>query len=152
MYIYTAAKSLQLCLTLCNPIDSSPPGSPVPGILQARTLEWGAIAFSDSWKWSCSVVSDSQRPHGLQPTRLLHPWDSPGKSAGVGCHCLLVFIYFQVPHWSLPQLSTLVTISFFSMPLGVYFCSVAKLVCSIGFRFHMYVISCGICLPLPDIT
>ena len=41
-----AAKSLQLCLTLCDPIDGSPPGSPVPGILQARTLEWGAIAFS----------------------------------------------------------------------------------------------------------
>ena len=41
-----AAKSLQLCPTLCNPIDGSPPGSPVPGILQARVLEWGAIAFS----------------------------------------------------------------------------------------------------------
>ena len=41
-----AAKSLQLCPTLCDLIDSSPPGSPVPGILQARTLEWGAIAFS----------------------------------------------------------------------------------------------------------
>ena len=42
-----AAKSLQLCLTLCDPIDGSPPGSAVPGILQARTLEWVAIAFSD---------------------------------------------------------------------------------------------------------
>jgi len=41
-----AAKSLQSCPTLCNPIDGSPPGSPVPGILQARTLEWAAIAFS----------------------------------------------------------------------------------------------------------
>ena len=41
-----AAKSLQLCPTLCNPIDGSPPGSPVPGIFQARVLEWGAIAFS----------------------------------------------------------------------------------------------------------
>ena len=41
-----AAKSLQLCLTLCDPIDGSPPGSPVPVILQARTLEWAAIAFS----------------------------------------------------------------------------------------------------------
>ena len=45
--IVAAAKLLQSCPTLCNPIDSSPPGSPVPGILQARTLEWGAIAFSD---------------------------------------------------------------------------------------------------------
>ena len=43
-----AAKSLQSCLTLCNPIDGSPPGSPIPGILQARTLEWGAIAFSSA--------------------------------------------------------------------------------------------------------
>ena len=43
-----AAKLLQSCLTLCNPIDGSPPDSPVPGILQARTLEWGAIAFSVS--------------------------------------------------------------------------------------------------------
>ena len=43
-----AAKSLQLCPTLCDPIDGSPPGSPVPGILQARTLEWGAIAFSNA--------------------------------------------------------------------------------------------------------
>ena len=84
-----AAKSLQLCLTLCNPMDSSPPGSPVPGILQARTLEWVAISFSNAWKWSRSVVSDSLWPHGLQPTRLLRPWDFPGKSTGVGCHCLL---------------------------------------------------------------
>ena len=44
---------------------------------------------SEKWKWSCSVVSDSLRPHGLQPTRLLCPWDFPGKSTGVGCHCLL---------------------------------------------------------------
>ena len=45
---HAAAKSLQSCPTLCDPIDGSPPGSPVPGILQARTLEWGAIAFSDT--------------------------------------------------------------------------------------------------------
>ena len=45
------AKSLQLCPTLCDPIDGSPPGSPVPGILQARTLEWVAISFSNTWKW-----------------------------------------------------------------------------------------------------
>ena len=75
---------------LCDPIDGSPPGSAVPEILQARTLEWVAISFSSAWKWkwSCSVVSNSSRPHGLQPTRLLHPWDFPGKSTGVGCHCL----------------------------------------------------------------
>ena len=46
-----AAKSLQSCPTLCDPIDGSPLGSPVPGILQARTLEWVAISFSNAWKW-----------------------------------------------------------------------------------------------------
>ena len=85
----TTAKSLQLCPTLCDPTDGSPPGAPVPGILQARTLEWAAISFSNAWQWSRSVVSDSSRPHGLQPIRLLHPWDFPGKSTGAGCHCLL---------------------------------------------------------------
>ena len=50
-----AAKSLQSCPTLCNPIDSSPPGSPVPGILQARTLEWVGISFSNAWKWKGKV-------------------------------------------------------------------------------------------------
>ena len=137
-----AAKSLQSCPTLCNPIDGSPPGSPVPGILQARTLEWVAISFSNAWKWkvkgkllscvrlfktpwtaahqaplsmgfsrqedwsgvplqlsnllhcypcvcTCSFVSDPQWPHGLQPSRLLCPWNFPGKSTRVGCHCLL---------------------------------------------------------------
>ena len=47
----SAAKSLQSCPTLCNPIDRSPPGSPIPGILQARTPEWVAISFSSAWKW-----------------------------------------------------------------------------------------------------
>ena len=54
-----AAKSLHSCPTLCDPIDGSPPGSPIPGILQARTLEWVAISFSNVWKWSRSVVSNS---------------------------------------------------------------------------------------------
>ena len=66
---------------------------PVPGILQARTLEWVAISFSNAWKWKVKVKSLSrvwlERPHGLQPTRLLRPWDFLGKSTGVGCHCLL---------------------------------------------------------------
>ena len=95
-----AAKSLQSSLTLCDPINGSPPGSTVPGILQERTLEWVAISFSNAWKWkvkgnllsrvwSRSVVSNSSRPRGLQPTRLLHPWDFPGKSPGVGRQCLL---------------------------------------------------------------
>ena len=50
-----AAKSLQSCPTLCDPRDGRPPGSPVPGILQARTLEWVAISFSNAWKWKVKV-------------------------------------------------------------------------------------------------
>ena len=53
----TAAKSLQLCPTLCDPIDSSLPGSPIPGILQARILAWVAISFSNAWKWKVKVKS-----------------------------------------------------------------------------------------------
>ena len=52
-----AAKSLQSCLTLCDPTDGSPTGSPIPGILQARTLEWVAISFSNAWKWKVKVKS-----------------------------------------------------------------------------------------------
>ena len=96
-----AAKSLQSCPTLCNPIDGSPPGSPVPGILQARTLEWVAISFSNAWKWKVKVKSLSYvqlfATHGLQPTRLLCPWDFPGKSTGVGCHCLLRLELVAIP-------------------------------------------------------
>ena len=67
-YSTAAAKSLQSCPTLCNPIDGSPPGSPVPGILQARTLKWVAISFSNAWKQKVKVKS-------LSRVRLLAtPW------------------------------------------------------------------------------
>jgi len=59
MFAATAAKSLQSCPTLCDPIDGSPPGFPIPGILQARTLEWVAISFSNAWKWKVKVKSFS---------------------------------------------------------------------------------------------
>ena len=55
-----AAKSLQSCPTLCDPIDGSPPGSPVYGILKARTLDWVAISFSNVWKWKVKVKSLSR--------------------------------------------------------------------------------------------
>ena len=60
MHTAAAAKSLQSCPTLCSPIDGSPPGSPIPGILQARTLEWVAISFSSAWKWKVKVKSLSR--------------------------------------------------------------------------------------------
>ena len=56
-YTYMHAKSLQSCPTLCNPIDGSPPSSPIPGILQARALEWVAISFSSAWKWKVKSLS-----------------------------------------------------------------------------------------------
>ena len=87
--VAAAAKLLQSCLTLCDPIDGSPPGSPVPGILQARTLEWGAIFFSNAWKWkSFSHVRLLATPrtaaHQAPPSMGFSRQES-----GVGCHCLL---------------------------------------------------------------
>ena len=81
-----SAMSLQLCLTLCGPRDCSLPGSSVHGILQARILEWGAIAFAE-------VVSNCMPPYGLQPARLLCSWNSSGKNIGVGYHALLQEIF-----------------------------------------------------------
>ena len=66
-----------------------------PSLGFSRQEHWSGVPFpsprhvSEKWKWSCSVVSDSSWPHGPQPTRLFRPWDFPGKSTGMGCHCLL---------------------------------------------------------------
>ena len=60
MTVAAAAKLLQSCLTLCDPIDGSPPGPALPGILQARTLEWVAISSSNAWKWKVKVKSLSR--------------------------------------------------------------------------------------------
>ena len=60
----------------------------------SRQEQWSGLPFpsptfeNGKWKWSRSVLSDSSQPHGLKPTRLLRPWDFPGKSTGVGCHFL----------------------------------------------------------------
>ena len=67
-----AAKSLQLCLTLCDPIDSSPPGSAAPGILQARALEWVAVSFSNALKWKMKVKSLSLVPLLATPWTAAH--------------------------------------------------------------------------------
>ena len=77
MYMYAAAaaaKSLQSCPTLCNPKDRSPPGSPVPGILQARTLDWVAISFSNAWKWKVKVKSLSSVQSLSRVQLLATPW------------------------------------------------------------------------------
>ena len=94
-----AAASLQSCPTLCNPIDTAHQAPPSLGF--SRQEHWSGLPFpsprhkSEKWKWSCSVVSDSSRPHGLPP-RLLRPWDFPGKSTEMGCHCLLWYIHYCV--------------------------------------------------------
>ena len=91
MQLYPAAavaKLLQSCSTLCDPIDGSPPGSSVPGILQARTLKWVAISFSNA----CMHAKSLQLYLTLcdpMDSRFLCPWDSLGKNTGVGCHFLL---------------------------------------------------------------
>ena len=71
-----AAKSLQLCPILCDPIDGSPPGSPIPGILQAITLEWAAISFSNAWKWKVKVKLLSRVRLLVTPWTAVHqaPW------------------------------------------------------------------------------
>ena len=88
-----AAKSLQWCPTLGDPIDGSPPGSAIPGILQARTLEWVAISFSNAWKWKVKVKSLSRVQLFATPWTAAYQappsMGFPGKSTGVGCHCLL---------------------------------------------------------------
>ena len=100
-----AAKSCQSCPTLCNPRDGSPPGSPVPGILQATTLEWVAISFSNAWKWKVKIESGVaqlcltpwtaayQAPPSTGFSRQEYwsgvPLPSPRVFFGGGCKCLV---------------------------------------------------------------
>ena len=100
IYAAAAAKSLQSCPTLCNPIDGSPPGFPVPGILQARTLEWVAIFFSNAWKWKVKGKS-------LSGVRLLAtPWTAAYQAP-------LSMGFSRQEYWSgvpLPSLSSIYTL------------------------------------------
>ena len=97
---------VQLCETPETAARQAPPS---PGL--SRQEHWSGLPFpspmheSEKWKWNRSVVSDSLQPHGLQPIRLLCPWDFPGKSTGVGCHCFLrcfhccAWILFWSANW-----------------------------------------------------
>ena len=92
-----AAKSLQSCLTLCDPIDGSPPGSPIPGILQARTLEWVAISFSNAWKWKVKVKSLSRvQLFTTQWTAAYQAPPSMGVLEWVAIYCLLLTYTFAI--------------------------------------------------------
>ena len=105
-----AAKSLQSCSTLCNPVDGSPPGFPVPGILQARTLEWVAISFSNAWKWkvksesevaqSCPTISypmvcslPGSSAYGIFQVRVLE-WVAIAFSGFLGTQWLMITLFF----------------------------------------------------------
>ena len=87
---------VQLCATLETAAHQA-----TPSLGFSRQEHWSGLPFpspmheSEKWKWSRSVLSDSVWPHRLQPTRLLCPWDFPGKSTGVGCHCLLQITRFS---------------------------------------------------------
>ena len=90
---------VQLCATPYMAAHQAP-----PSLGFSRQEHWSGLPFpspmheNEEWKWSRSVMSDSSWPHGLQPTRLLRPWDFPDKSTGVGCHCLLR-MYLQLPYF-----------------------------------------------------
>ena len=115
------AKSLQSCPTLCDPIDGSLPGSPVPGILQVRTLEWVAISFSNAWKWkvkserevaqSCPTLSDpmdcslpGSSVHGIFQARVLE-WGAIAFSGSTYryphylLHCICMEYILPSPHF-----------------------------------------------------
>ena len=117
-----AAKSLQWCPTLCSPIDRSSPGSPIPGILQARTLEWVAMSFSNAWKWKVKVksVTETLIRLGLWCWSFLIEKPLPLEHSLT--HVCLLFV-LKVSGWSLlvqkriPMNSSLVTVLFLSSQL-----------------------------------
>ena len=90
-------RRVRLCETPQTAAHQAPPSL---GFSRQEHWEWIAVSFSNAWKWKVKVKSLSPvwllKPHGLQPTRLLHPWDFPGKSTGVGRHCLLWLLIFMV--------------------------------------------------------
>ena len=98
---------VRLCATPQTAAHQAP-----PSLGFSRQKHWSGLPLpspmheSGKWKWSRSVVFDPQWPHGLQPTRLLRPWDFPGKSTGVGCHCLFqmttsqLAVHRNTDHWT----------------------------------------------------
>ena len=112
-----AAKLLQSCPTLCDPIDGSPPAFPIPGTLKARTLEWVAISFSNAWKWkwkwSLSVVSDCSDPmdcslpgssiHGIFQAKVLE-WGAIAFSTSILHKAIYKFNAIPIKiTWNFPQ-------------------------------------------------
>ena len=116
-----AAKSPQSCQIFCTPVDGSPPGSPVPGILQARTLEWVAISFSNAWKWKVKMKSFNrvrllatpwtaayQAPPSMGFSRQEYWSGVPLPSPLIVCSYLLVMIWKDMrENWSKNQLKNI---------------------------------------------
>ena len=94
LYFMMLLLSLFSCVRHCVTPQMAAHQAP-PSLGFSRQEHWSGLPFPsprherEKWKWSLSVILDSSWPNGLQPTRLLHPWEFPGKSSGVGCHCLL---------------------------------------------------------------
>ena len=124
--VIAAAKSLQLCPTLCDPIDGSLPGSPVPGILQARTLEWVAISFSNAWKWKVKGKS-------LSHVQLLAtPWTAAYQAPPS-------MWFSRQEYWSGVPLPSPVTVNY-RVPKGLGFillCFIQKVTYFVDFIFLM---------------
>ena len=139
------AKSLQSCPTLCDPIDGSPPGSPDPGIHQARTLEWVAISFSNAWEWKMKVKSLSrvrllatpwttahQAPPSMGFSRqeywsgvpLPSPMITVGTPIAPGLHSFLHPALCPVPTQLLPQKVVPVADSFWYLAKLIQLCKV----------------------------
>ena len=123
-----AAKLLQLCPTLCDPTDSSPPGSPVPGILQTRTLEWVAISFSNAWKWKVKMKSLSRvQPSATLWTAAFQAPPSMGFSrreywSGVPLPSPLIMLsyYQKLNTWQLPFINITANNPVFSMGIFLH--------------------------------
>ena len=109
MLLLSCFSHVQLCVTPKTAAHQAP-----PSLGFSRQEHWSGLPFpspmheSEKWKWSRSVVSNSLQPHGLQPTRLLRPWDFPGKGTGEGCHCLLWF--YSIVLTILPSLSYIIRV------------------------------------------
>ena len=140
-----AAKLLQSCPTLCDPIDGSPPGSPVPGILQARTLEWVAISFSNAWKWKVNsyrvvIISSSW----LIETKWI--WKIPWKE-GMATHSVLLPGQRSLAGYS--PCSCRVKHDWATNSISLYICTICLYVgMKFGFMICFYYCCCCICFLL----
>ena len=147
-YCFAAAKSLQSCLTLYDPIDGSPPGSPVPRILQARTLEWVAISFSNAWKWKvkgkslsrvwllptpCTAAHQAPPPMGFSRYEY---WSGVPLPSPNYCSALPNYCHETIPTLTMRFLIQLLKSRnmdlYITYPIQKYWQSIKMIICSVG--------------------